>query len=604
MAYLEILSGYNIGQRIELVEEMRVGRAPDNDLCLLDPSVSRYHALITPYRHGFILQDLHSSNGTKLRQTLLPPDMLQGLLPGDLIEFGNTQLRYHTASINTPQDSRTEPSFRAPNDTQPYGQTKMMPLCQLEDAETTLVIASLDATQALKYLEANEPYTNQTMPEMTRRLQAMCQINIAVSTITDLDSLLHKIVDCVYTLFEGCDRVFILLQSPQSEILVPVAIKISDHQPHPREALRLSETVVHQVLRSKRAILSQDTAADGRFKAQDSIINLSIRSVMCAPLLVDDAVIGLVQVDAIGDPQKFTENDLHLLSGLIAQVATAVKQAQLLKQLAEANTALKREDAKRRQAETASSKAKAEAEKARLANAAKSEFLANMSHELRTPLHAILNYAQFGLSKLETASLDKLQKYFHQIERQGHHLLNLVNDLLDLAKLEAGKMTFNYEMVDLAKLLKQIGEECQALSDARQLSLTYNLPSTARTVLSDASKIQQVVRNLLSNAIKFTPEGGTITIALHYDPQGAIVTVLDQGPGVPEAELETIFDKFVQSSLTKTGAGGTGLGLAICHEIMAFHHGRIWAENHPAGGAKFTFVLPWRESHQRGDSHG
>jgi signal transduction histidine kinase len=604
MAYLEILSGYNIGQRIELIEETRVGRASDNDLCLLDPSVSRYHALISPYRHGFILQDLHSSNGTKLRQTLLPPDLLQGLLPGDLIEFGNTQLRYHTDSINTPQANQAESPCKDRNDSQPYSQTKMMPLCQLGDAETTMVIASLDATQALNYLDANEPYSNQTMQEMTRRLQAMCQINLAVSTITDLDSLLHKIVDCVYTLFAGCGRVFILLQSPQSEILVPVAIKISDHQPYPREALRLSETVVHQVLRSRRAILSQDTASDDRFKAQDSIINLSIRSVMCAPLLVDDAVIGLVQVDAIGDPQKFTESDLHLLSGLIAQVATAVKQAQLLKQLAEANTALKREDAKRRLAETSSSKAQAEAEKARLANAAKSEFLANMSHELRTPLHAILSYAQFGLSKLETSALGKLHKYFDQIERQGHHLLNLVNELLDLAKFEAGKMTFNYGMVNLAKLLKQIGEECQALSDARHLSITYNLPSTSRDVLSDAAKIQQVVRNLFSNAIKFTPEGGTITVALHYDTQGAIVTVLDQGPGVPDAELETIFDKFVQSSLTKTGAGGTGLGLAICHEIIASHQGRIWAENHPAGGAKFTFVLPWREPHQLGDSHG
>lgn len=430
---------------------------------------------------------------------------------------------------------------------------------------------------------------------MTRRLQAMCQINLAMSTIIDLDSLLHKIVDSIYTIFSGCDRVFILLQSPQSEVLVPVAIKISEHQDDPKEALKLSATVVHQVLRSKRAILSQDTATDDRFKTQESIINLSIRSVMCAPLLVDDTVIGLIQVDATRDPQKFTESDLQLLSGLIAQVATAIKQAQLLKQLAEANTALQREDAKRRQAETASTQALAEAEQARLANAAKSEFLANMSHELRTPLHAILNYAQFGLSKLEIAPLVKLHKYFDQIERQGQHLLNLVNNLLDLAKLEAGKMTFNYDMIDLSQLLRQVGEECQPLSDARQLSLTYDLPSTSREVLSDAAKIQQVVCNLLSNAIKFTPEGGVIHIILHHDDQGAIVTILDQGPGIPESELETIFDKFVQSSLTKTGAGGTGLGLAICHEIIASHQGHIWAENHSGGGGKFMFVLPWRE---------
>ncbi len=403
MAYLEILSGYHTGQCVELVDEIHVGRAPDNDLCLLDPSVSRHHARITPYRHGFILQDLHSSNGTKLRQAVLPPDMLQQLLPDDLIEFGNTQLRYHASSLNP--SSQPDLPLREWRDLQSYGLTKTMPLRQLEDAETTLVMASLDAAQALKQLNANEPYTNRSMQEMARRLQAMCQINLAMSTITDLDSLLHKIVDCIYTIFTGCDRVFILLRSPQSETLVPVAIKISDQQSDPKEALRLSATVVHQVLRSKRAILSQDTASDDRFKSQDSIIDLSIRSVMCAPLLVDDTVIGLVQVDATRDPQKFTESDLQLLSGLIAQVATAVKQAQLLKQLADTNTALQREDAKRRQAETASNKARAEAEQARLANAAKSEFLANMSHELRTPLHAILNYSQFGLSKLETAPL-------------------------------------------------------------------------------------------------------------------------------------------------------------------------------------------------------
>ena len=602
MPYLEILSGYHSGQRVDLIDEMRVGRAPDNDLCLLDPSISRYHALITRYRRGYILQDLHSSNGTKLRQSVLPPDMLQGLLPGDLIEFGNTQVRYHTDAAAAPKTGHDESPLPGKKEAEHYGQTKMMPLCQLEDAETTMIIASLDATQALKHLDTHdEASSDPKVQDMARRLQAMCQISIAVSTITDLDSLLHKIVDCVYSIFTGCDRVFILLQSPHSEMLVPVAIKIGDQPPHMIEALRLSESVVNQVLRSKRAVLSQDTTSDDRFKDQDSIINLSIRSVMCAPLLADDVVIGLVQVDAIGDPQTFTESDLHLLSGLIAQVATAVKQAQLLKQLADANTALKREDAKRRLAETASSKAQAEAEKARLANAAKSEFLANMSHELRTPLHAILSYAQFGLSKLDRAPLDKLHKYFDQIERQGDHLLHLVNNLLDLAKLEAGKMTFNYKMVDLGRLLQQIGEECQGLSETRRISITYDLPPVSRDVLADETKVLQVARNLLSNAIKFTPEGGAIAIALHQDPQGAIVTIVDQGPGVPEEELETIFDKFVQSSLTKTGAGGTGLGLAICYEIITAHHGRIWAENQPEGGSKFTFVIPWRQSDDAGE---
>ncbi|PON11042.1 hypothetical protein C2W62_46885 [Candidatus Entotheonella serta] len=114
----------------------------------------------------------------------------------------------------------------------------------------------------------------------------------------------------------------------------------------------------------------------------------------------------------------------------------------------------------------------------------------------------------------------------------------------------------------------------------------------------------RLFRHLLSNAIKFTPEGGTIRIALHHDTQGAVVTILDQGPGIPESELETIFDKFVQSSLTKTGAGGTGLGLAICHEIIVSHQGRIWAENHLDGGGKFIFILPWREPRQLDNAPG
>ncbi len=210
-------------------------------------------------------------------------------------------------------------------------------------------------------------------------------------------------------------------------------------------------------------------------------------------------------------------------------------------------------------------------EAAETANQAKSEFLANMSHELRTPLHAILSCAGFGLKRIDASSTAKLRNYFSLIDQSGRTLLTLLNDLLDLAKLESGKMIFAFETARLHDLLTQASEEFEAYISERRLQLQANMPGDLPLVWLDSLKTLQVIRNLLSNAVKFSPEGGTIDIHITVETPFVMVTVRDHGPGIPVAELETIFDKFVQSSKTKTGAGGTGLGLAICREIVAAH---------------------------------
>ena len=243
----------------------------------------------------------------------------------------------------------------------------------------------------------------------------------------------------------------------------------------------------------------------------------------------------------------------------------------------------------RKQAELALQDAKEAAESA---SKAQQGFLANMSHELRTPLHAILSYSAFGLKKAATASPEKLHQYFSQIDQSSKSLLTLLNDLLDLAKFEAGKMSFTFETVDLNILLVQVAEEFQAFSDERSLQLNLQIPDAPARLSVDTVRIMQVLRNLVSNAIKFTTEGRTVTLRLERQERSVQVSVSDQGPGIPEAELETVFDKFVQSSQTATGAGGTGLGLAICREIISEHAGRIWAANQPEGGVRFAFELP------------
>ena len=257
--------------------------------------------------------------------------------------------------------------------------------------------------------------------------------------------------------------------------------------------------------------------------------------------------------------------------------------------LQNANERLRNEINERKQIEKELLIAKGEAE---AANQFKSEFLANMSHELRTPLHSILSFASFGIKKYTTAKPEKLLDYFSRIKQSGKTLLELLNDLLDLSKLESGKTTFVFEPTDLAILVKSVINELEPLLSERSLSIRHKAHKFDGQVMLDADKIKQVLRNLLDNAIKFSPEGGIIDVAIFLLENSVKVSVSDQGPGIPQNELKTVFDKFVQSSKTKTGAGGTGLGLAICQEIIVAHRGRIWAENRPEGGVILSFEIP------------
>jgi len=242
------------------------------------------------------------------------------------------------------------------------------------------------------------------------------------------------------------------------------------------------------------------------------------------------------------------------------------------------------------------------------ANLAKSEFLANMSHELRTPMHAILSFAGMAFDKLDTGPHDKILGYLTRISESGTRLLTLLNDLLDLSKLESGRVSLTFHEEDLRRIVEKRVGDCELLAQKKGVTLHTPERSGPTQIDCDSEKIGQVVLNLLSNAIKFTPAGKTITVALYPttlsvgrrktdgdEVQALAVRVEDEGVGIPKDELADVFDKFVQSSKTKTGAGGTGLGLAICKEIIEGHGGRIWAENRPDGGTAFTCLLPLRQ---------
>lgn len=237
------------------------------------------------------------------------------------------------------------------------------------------------------------------------------------------------------------------------------------------------------------------------------------------------------------------------------------------------------------------------------AEKAMSAFLANMTHELRTPLHSILSFTRFGLSKADNdepdipAVIDNLL----EVKHSGEILLELINNLLDLSKLKAGKMMYDFQPTNLYSLIDNVSHEFTVLQEEKWV-LIQNQIDEDILIDMDSSKISQVFRNLLSNALKFSPQNSTITIHEGQNDKSHIeIVITDEGPGIPEEELKQIFDNFHQSSTTRSNAGGTGLGLAICKEIIeAGHRGLIRARNNKTTGASFVLYLP---RHQNFENH-
>lgn len=252
--------------------------------------------------------------------------------------------------------------------------------------------------------------------------------------------------------------------------------------------------------------------------------------------------------------------------------------------------------------------ARAARDEAQRANRVKSEFLANMSHELRTPMHAILSFARLGEARARNETPGKLLEYFERVRTSGERLLALLDDLLDLSKLESGKVELDLREHSVLDLVADAVVEFEAMFQAKGVALRVCNADSVDKLLLDRSRIGQVVRNLLSNAAKFTPSGRGVEVRLQKGrfafgrratdagslADGVEIVVSDEGIGIPEAELERVFDKFVQSSKTRTGAGGTGLGLAISREIVEAHGGCIFAQSNSKGGADFFVRLPIR----------
>lgn len=262
-------------------------------------------------------------------------------------------------------------------------------------------------------------------------------------------------------------------------------------------------------------------------------------------------------------------------------------------ELAEANRSLEdKVKARTREAEAARRRAEA-------ANDAKTEFLRNMSHEFRTPLHAMTSFAAYGEKEALEGDRSKLLRYFGTIQKATTRLTKLVEEVLNVAKLEHGQQTFHLRQVHVRDMIESVLDMSQSLLIDKNLTLVRNFPADDVTITCDADRIGQVLINIIGNAVKFSPRNSDISVNFTQAADEKIsISICDHGVGIDESDLETIFEPFVQGKRTKDGSGGTGLGLAISRRIVEAHGGTITACNNTGEpGSTFTIVIPLEPTH-------
>lgn len=311
-------------------------------------------------------------------------------------------------------------------------------------------------------------------------------------------------------------------------------------------------------------------------------------SVLAVPLTVREMVYGIVVL--INDTQQYEEQDAKILEAVIAAASYLIKDAELSNVFKMQLKVLK--DNIRERTRTLEL-IKEQNKKILEADKIKNEFLANMSHELRTPLNAIIGFSEALNLNIFGELNEKQAEYINDIHSSGLHLLRMINDLLDLSKIESGKMQLNSELFNVNNALEEAVSIIKSLADRKNIDLKLNLKKKNIKITADKRKFQQILYNLLSNAIKFTAENGDISVNLADKKDKIEISVQDNGIGIPQEFHQKIFEKFqqVENSISKK-TGNTGLGLTITKELIELHGGKIRVESEKDKGSNFIFTLP------------
>jgi len=431
-------------------------------------------------------------------------------------------------------------------------------------------VIAIENVRLFKELETRTKALTRSVGE----LKALGDVGQAVSSTLDLETVLSTIVSRA-TQLAGMDGGQIYEYDESSEEFY---LHTAEHLPDDLVAalrsapIRKGEGALGRMAITREPVQIHDIRDGEHYQSRvrEQLVRLGLRSLLVVPLLRDNHLLGGLSVSR-KVAGEFDADVIQLLKTFATQSALAIQNARLFREI----------EVKSRQLETASQH--------------KSEFLANMSHELRTPLNAIIGFSEVLSERLFGDMNDKQSEYVRDITESGRHLLSLINEILDLSKIEAGRMELDLADFDLATTVDSTLSLVRERAQRRGIALNSTVDAGVTTVNADERKVKQVLLNLLSNALKFTPEGGAINVRVHPNASDVEIAVKDTGVGIATEEQDSVFEEFRQVGSAAKKIEGTGLGLAISRKFVELHGGSIGVTSQLGAGSTFAFTLPRRQ---------
>jgi signal transduction histidine kinase/putative methionine-R-sulfoxide reductase with GAF domain len=402
-------------------------------------------------------------------------------------------------------------------------------------------------------------------------LRALGEVGRAVSSTLDLETVLTTIASRADQLSGTDGGAIYEYDEPHEEFRLRVTLELEDEliEALRTAPIRLGEGAVGRAGVARRPIQIPDILDEATYtgRLREVAERAGYRALLAVPLLREDQLLGaLVLRRRVAGP--FPQEIIELLQTFATQSVLAIENARLFREIEE----------KGRQLE--------------LASKHKSQFLANMSHELRTPMNAVLGYTDLILDNIFGDVPETIRDTLERVKANGQHLLGLINDVLDLSKIEAGQLTLSLGNYSMGEVVQAVVSAVESLASEKKLALKATVPADLPPGRGDERRLTQVLLNLTGNAIKFTDEG-EVSIQARASDGAFVVSVSDTGPGISEADQQTIFEEFQQADSSSTRKkGGTGLGLSISRRIVELHGGRLWVESTPGRGSTFSFTLP------------
>jgi len=422
---------------------------------------------------------------------------------------------------------------------------------------------------------------SRALQELSRNQEQLSRLSTALQEPLSLAEQLTRVLDAARQVV-GLDHLYIWTPSPAADGLMVSAgagLSDGDWRDLVGVTIPLGEAgALAAVYRNGEPLLfSEAHPLPEKYRLRlpySGIAALRLKAFLVSPMIARGRTVGVLSADNRVSRAPIAAHTVDLLHSFAAQAAVAVENARLFQEIQE----------KSQQLEVASKH--------------KSQFLANMSHELRTPMNAVLGYTDLILDNIFGDVPEAIRDTLERVKANGHHLLGLINDVLDLSKIEAGQLTLSLGDYSMGEVVHAVVSAVDSLAAEKKLELKATVPADLPPGRGDERRITQVLLNLAGNAIKFTDEG-EVSIRARISDGAFVVSVSDTGPGISEADQQTIFEEFQQADSSSTRKkGGTGLGLSISRRIVELHGGRLWVKSTPGHGSTFSFTLPIRVEHQ------